>query len=239
MVMWADVEDLLDPTDPYAVTALETASWILYQLTGEKYQGIITTTEAYGGVPFGANIEPAVVNGKMYNLPTSGNKSSLGSWIGYGLNKLKLHLKHGPVRKVLEVVELGAVVPQSSYTLRDNSFIKKKNNLPWIMNDFTELLVTYEYGAKPPKAGKQAAIRLANEFLLFESNDDRCALPAAVTSIQRQGVSVTVLDPQEFLMQGRTGIYEVDLFIRTANPKKALKKSKLYVPGRVRGERIN
>lgn len=239
MVMWAEVEDLVNPNHPYSETALQTASWILYQLTGEKYQGVHTVTEAYGGSPMGSYVEPAVIDGKMYNLPTSSPRKNTGAWTGFADNKMKLHLKHTPVRNVLEVVELGGVVDPSKYTLRDNAFIKKNNNTPWLMNDYSELLVTYEYGAKPPTAGKQAAIRLANEFYLYETGDDQCALPASVTNIQRQGVTVTVLDPQEFLLQGRTGIYEVDLFIRTANPKKALKKSKLYVSGRPRGERIN
>ena len=235
MEPWASVDQLLDPQHPYAEISIQTASHILYKLTGEKFQGIHTTTEYFGGEQPSIQVEPIVVSGKMYNLPTTGT-SKYGPSV---VKDQKIYLRHRPVRKILEVVELGKVVDPSQYTLRDRHFLRKRNGMGWIINQFNELEVTYEYGALPPTAGVSAAITLADQLYLNEIGSEDCALPARVTSINRQGVNITALDPQEFLLEGRTGIYEVDLFIRTYNPNKAQKKSKLIIPGRVRGEKVN
>jgi hypothetical protein len=48
-----------------------------------------------------------------------------------------------------------------------------------------------------------------------------------------------MLDPQDFLDRGKTGIYEIDMFITSANPRGALKKPQVYVAGRPSGEKIN
>lgn len=235
MKPWATVDQLLDPTHVYAEISIQSASHILYKLTGEKFQGIHTTTEYFGGEAQSVDIQPVVISGGMYNLP-------LSSYSKYGpsfIKDQKIYLRHRPVRNIIEVVELGKVVDPTNYSLRDRHFLRKKNGMGWILNQFNELEVTYEYGALPPTAGVRAAITLADQLYLNEIGSDQCALPARVTSINRQGVNITALDPQEFLMNGRTGIYEVDLFIKTYNPNKAQKKSKLIVPGRVRGEKIN
>ena len=69
MELWGDVNDLLDPEHPKAEIYLRMASHILYVLTGEKFQGIKTTTEYFSGNVITETYAPAVVNGKMYNLP--------------------------------------------------------------------------------------------------------------------------------------------------------------------------
>lgn len=235
MKPWATVDQLLDPNHPYAEISIQTASHILYKLTGEKYQGIHETTEYFGGESQPFEIQPVVVSGKMYNLPIS-------SYSKYGpsfIKDQKIYLRHRPVRSIEEVVELGVVVDPSDYSLRDRHFLRKKNGMGWISNPFNELEITYVYGALPPKAGVRAAIKLADELYLNEIGSDDCALPSRITSINRQGVNITALDPQDFLLNGRTGLYEVDLFIKAYNPNKAQKKSKVIVPGRLRGEKVN
>lgn len=234
MKPWADVSDLINPSHPFAEISIEISSHILYILTGEKFQGIHTATEYFGGPQQSYQIEPNLIDGKMYNLPSSG-ESKYGPSI---VKDQKIYLRHRPVREVLEVVELGKVVDPTNYTLRDRHFIRRKNGQGWVANQMNELEVTYIYGALPPNAGIRAAIILANQLYLSEIDSDECALPTRITSIQRQGVSITALDPQDFLLEGRTGIYEVDLFIKTYNPNQAQKKSKIIVPGRIRGEKV-
>lgn len=236
MVLWASVDDLVDPDHPYAETALQMSSHILYQLTGEKFQGVHTTTEFYGSDSDITSISPQLVGGKMYNLPSGRNSRSSVAMIS-GASR-KLYLRHQPIRKILEIRELGRVLQPTEYSIRNNSFIMKNGASGWAFNSMQELEVTYEYGAVPPVAGVQAAIMFANQLLLAEMGDENCALPVRVSSIQRQNVNMTLLDPQEFLDSGRTGLYSVDLFIRTYNPNGAKKKSKLFVAGRPRGERV-
>lgn len=84
-----------------------------------------------------------------------------------------------------------------------------------------QLDVTYEYGSEPSKLLNRAIYALAAEFDLADNNDGNCRLPERVTSVNRQGVSWTLIDPQDFLDNGRTGIYEVDLAMRAIGSNRA------------------
>jgi hypothetical protein len=75
-----------------------------------------------------------------------------------------------------------------------------------------------------------AARRLAIEFVKLWEGDEECALPQRITSVSRQGVSYTILDQQDFLDELRTGIYEIDLYLKTANPDKARRPAKVFSP---------
>jgi hypothetical protein len=84
--------------------------------------------------------------------------------------------------------------------------------------------------------GKQAARILATEFIKLWSGDD-CALPQRVTSVTRQGVSYTILDSQDFLDDMRTGIYSIDLFLKSVNPDKARARARVFSPDVARARR--
>jgi hypothetical protein len=82
-----------------------------------------------------------------------------------------------------------------------------------------------------------AARTLAIEFAKLWSGDDDCALPQRVTSISRQGVSYTLLDSQDFIDDLRTGVYAVDLFLKSSNPDKARRRSRVFSPDSPRARR--
>lgn len=90
--------------------------------------------------------------------------------------------------------------------------------------------VTYTYGKQPPPLILRAIEVLATEIQKSIDGDTSCALPKRVTSITRQGVSMTILDPQKFFDEGRTGIYEVDLAIVTYNPTRAKARARVFSP---------
>jgi hypothetical protein len=62
-------------------------------------------------------------------------------------------------------------------------------------------------------------------------------LPQRVTSISRQGVSYTLLDSQDFIEELKTGIYAVDLFLKSVNPDKARARSRVFSPDVPRARR--
>ena len=62
-------------------------------------------------------------------------------------------------------------------------------------------------------------------------------MPQRVTSISRQGVSYTVLDNQDFIDELRTGLYVVDLFLKSTNPDKARAKARVFSPDVPRARR--
>jgi len=125
------------------------------------------------------------------------------------------------------------VVPLSDIAIFDYSYITSPDRCWRTCNDVE---VSYTFGAPPPVLGQMAARELANQYVLALTGDDACALPQRVTQVSRQGVSWTLLDPQDFLDKGLTGIYGVDLFLRTVNPHKAQMRSRVFSPDVPRGK---
>lgn len=89
--------------------------------------------------------------------------------------------------------------------------------------------ITLTYGRPVPALVKQAAATLACQFIKACMGQP-CQLPQRMTSLASQGVTVGFLDPQSFFAQGLTGIYLVDLAIKTFNPKGLQKQSSVYSP---------
>jgi hypothetical protein len=225
--LWISAADTIDPTGPYTDSAVHFASEVLYKLSGEKYTGIQSVTEVYTSQAAMSNYSPSVIGGQMYNLP----KLSEG--------QRNLRLRNTPVRAVSSVIHLGRELDPSEFSLRNNSYLVRQNALPWVLDPVHELSVSYTYGTPPPAAGKRAAIRLANELILSDRGSAACALPERISNVSRQGVSYTMLDPQEFISNGKVGIYEIDLFLAAVNPSKAKKRPKVFLPGATRAERVN
>jgi len=226
--LWISASDTIDPTGPYTESAVQFASFVLYKLSGEKYTGIQTVTEVYTSDLATSNItNPSLISGNMYNVPklTEGQRN--------------LRLRNTPVRSIVSLSYQGRELDPTEFSLRNNSYLVRQNSLPWVLDNVNELSVTYTYGAPAPLAGKRAAIRLANELILQEMGDAQCALPERVQSVARQGISFTVLDPQEFISNGKVGIYEIDLFLASVNPSKAKKRPKVFLAGGPRSERVN
>jgi hypothetical protein len=226
---WISAADTIDPTGPYTESAVQTASFVLYKLTAEKYTGVGTTTEVYTSDVSLSNVQTAtLINGNIYNLPKFTD-------VGHR----NLRLRQTPVRSVTSVKYRGRELDPSEYSLRNNSYLVRPNGIPWVLDPVYELEITYTHGTPPPAAGKRAAIRLANELILADMGSAKCSLPERITSVARQGVSYTVMDPQEFISNGKVGIYEIDLFLASVNPNKAKKRPKVFAPGSVRTERVN
>jgi len=226
--LWISAADTIDPNGPYTDSAVQYASFILYKLSAEKYTGIQTVTEVYTSEASLSTVtSPAVINGNVYNLPR------------FSEGQRNLRLRNTPVRSVQSITYMGRELAPTEFSLRNNSYLVRQNALPWVLDPVNELSITYTYGTPPPAAGKRAAIRLANELILADMGSSACALPERISSVSRQGVSYTVMDPQEFISNGKVGIYEIDLFLAAVNPNKAKKRPKVFSVDRPRGERIN
>jgi hypothetical protein len=209
--------------DQYAYEAIKIASQFLWALSGRKYDGIMTVTERY-------------VVGEDINAPHMSLIDPVQTILGINLQNMRrrgryngssLRLRGSPVRKIIAVRSFdGSIVDPSKYYLTNHSTLQAVIGAAWSPNNIE---VTYSYGSPPPAAGKMAARVLAKAFIdLFNDNDT--TLPARITSVARQGVTYTIIDAQDFLDNGRTGVYAVDLFLKSDNPSKALAKSKVFSP---------
>ncbi len=245
--LWTDVEELGVYADSdYAYEAVKTASYILWSMSGRKFSGTTTVTERYvsqydpylraGGSRL--QYQPTLINGQVENIPQGGfGRNSHRDFQGDGTSSYSRIRLRG--RKVVRIHSLrdmnGNIIDPSTYYLVDHSTVFGTPNATW---SAANVEVTYTYGSPPPTAGKAAARILATELVKLYENDDTCALPQRVTSIVRQGVTYTVLDNQAFVDELKTGIYAIDLFLKTANPDKARARSRVFSPDTPRARRI-
>ncbi len=246
--LWTNVEDLGSTyaDSDYAYDAVKTASYLLWAMSGRKYSGTTTVTERYVSIfdPYlraGASIltyVPTLIDGDVQNLRLGG--SGLygdDDYLGDGTSSnTRIRLRGRKVVKIHTVRDIdGNIIDPSQYYLVEHSTLLAAPGASWTPSNVE---VTYTYGTPPPTAGKNAARMLAIELVKLYEGDDTCALPQRVTSISRQGISYTVLDNQDFIDDLRTGLYAVDLFLKTSNPDKARARARVFSPDVPKARRI-
>jgi hypothetical protein len=217
-------EDLED--SEYAYEACKSASFLMWGLSGRKFGGLLTVTEVYA-----AN-SGHIPRNLLFRAQTQSNL--LGELIRRDDPQgTIIRLKGKPVDSVSSV-KFG---PERRELSDDEYFVANSMTLVLLRPISGEIEVTYQYGHMPPMAGRMAARTLAQQFALLWEGSEDCELPSRVSSVTRQGVSYTILDQQDFIAELRTGVYAVDLFLKTVNPDKARRKSKVFSPDIPRGTR--
>ena len=221
---WIRAEDTAFPESQYAQMAVEYATYVLYRLTAEKFAGIATATDTYVSDSRTATLADPVSTSALQNIPAIG----IPDRIQY---PQRLYLRGTPVHEVTSVKYGDKLLDDEDYALYNRRFLKLRNGVQWdYFCDQKGITVTYSYGMMPPKAGVLAAQTLANELLILMGegrSGAECRIPERVRSVSREGLSFDMVDPQEFMDDGRTGIWEIDLFIRTANPSRAKKPPRI------------
>jgi len=91
------------------------------------------------------------------------------------------------------------------------------------------LHIVYEVSSTLPPGSSAVAAALAGEYL-NASQGKPCALPERVTNVSRQGVSWTILDPQDFLEKGLTGIASVDHWLSAARHGNPVPRPRVIEP---------
>ena len=234
--LWITPEELGDYAESeFAYEAAKAASNLLWALSGRKFSGTATVTERYVCVNrlyrYGSSIRntsPQLMAGEVYNIPTRDLDFMYDMTSDGSSPSRRVKLRGRPVQKIYTIRNrVGEIVDPSSYYLVDHSTIQAAQGVTWIPCDIE---VTYSYGIEPPTLGKMAARTMALEFAKLWNGDDDCILPQRVTSISRQGVSYTLLDSQEFIDDMRTGLYAVDMFLKSVNPDKARARSRVFSP---------
>jgi len=241
--LWVLPEDMGDFSyTEYSLEAAQTASNLLWAMSGRKYMGETIVTERYTCTlknhRLGPSIKtnsPVLFGGDVYNIP-SGDYDEYSELTADGMSPdSRVRLRGRPVTRIISMrSRTGLILDPSSYYLVDHSTIHIKAGTPWTP---CNVEVTYAYGIPVPVAGKMAARKLAIEFARLWSGDEDCELPQRVTSVSRQGVSYTILDNQEFIDELRTGLYEIDLFLKVVNPDNARRKAKVFSPDQPRARK--
>lgn len=143
----------------------------------------------------------------------------------------------GPVAAVTEVRVDGVVLDEDAYRLdvyRGIPVLVRIDGEPWPecqdmdadADEVGAFVIVYQPGELLPLAGQLAAGELACEFAKSCVGAE-CALPQALSSLSRNGVEVTVADPETILDAGRTGLSNVDLWIKMVNPAGLTQRSRV------------
>lgn len=141
----------------------------------------------------------------------------------------------GPVHQLLGMDVEGTEVALSSLVL-DGDRLYRRDGLPWPDQNLARpsgeegtWAVRYLRGEPVPAGGNRMVGLLAAEFI-SACTTGRCQLPRRTTQVQRQGVTVTMVDPQDIYASGATGLTEVDLWIRAHNPHRMTQRSTVWSP---------
>lgn len=256
---WATETDLDECCETSATSAQKTdallaASEILYALSGRQYFGLCQETVR----PCGNGPALPTFTWSRWTYPWTPVKYG-GTWLNLGpvcgchvtyecacKGIPQVHLGRHDVTQIFEVNIDGTILSSANYRLDHGRWLVRTDGELWpccqdLSVDIGETgswYIELEYGTPVPQMGVNAATKLACELAKACSGGD-CDLPERVTSIVRQGVSMTLIDPQEFLTEGRTGLYEVDLFLAAVNPAGLARRGTAWSPEvRGRGRRV-
>lgn len=146
----------------------------------------------------------------------------------------RIHLSGRPVTEIVSVTDLRAGDDVTAEAvLYNRTFLVLSDTCPGEARCTVGVdgcvEVEYEYGSEPPAPVLQAIEDLCAEMTLAESGEP-CRLPERVTSVNRQGMSWTLIDPQDFLDKGRTGLPSVDMVIATYNSPGARARARVFSP---------
>jgi hypothetical protein len=222
-----------------AQRCLDSAAEILYGLSGRQF-GLCELTVrpcrvacSDPSTQIGYRWIPALVGGQWTNVSCSSCKNTCSC-----TRVCEVRLP-GPIASISEVKLNGEVLESTEYRVDNgNSLVRTSGDECWpTCQDMTAdsdkantWEITYLRGLPIPSAGMTALGELACELCLGCLGDTCCALPKRVTQLNVDGASMALLDPMTFLKDGRTGLYLVDLWLQSVNPKSLARAPAILSP---------
>lgn len=204
-------DDCVDGTVPLVYKfsdeeLLLAASNILYSRTGFKWAGVC----AYA-------VWPCIDN-------CTSDQHACATCVRYDAVQL-------PSQRVVEITEVnegGVTLDPSDYRL-EVSTVVRLDGKRWQRNTFglpgattgIETVITYTAGEAPPIEGVIAAAALADE--MKEACNGTCKPDSKLASYSRRGVSVELVDLEELMKTGATGIPAVDRFIAAWGERRSMR----------------
>lgn len=197
MQCFADLGDLTEERAALVRSAVDTATMILWALTGRQF-GVCPTI--FPVAPDGCRpvCVPVLWNGKWYNTPQ-----------GDGVCRT-VDLP-GPVYWIDRVVDVDG--KDLAASILGTGGVRVFGGVA--SRGFT---VEYRRGLPVPSGAGRMVGRLASQRYLQCLGDKKCELPTNTTSVSRQGVTVQMADPAEVIGQGMVGLPDVDAWVRAVNP---------------------
>lgn len=244
------------PTD-LQIAAKTYARLVLWAATGRRFGLCTVTVRPCGrycsGADDGLGINGYYWNGEGFFVPYMFNGLWRNCWCGFGTGCLSCRpdcqvYLDGPVNAIISVTQDGALVDPATYRVDNNTWLVRthdaSDNDCWILRqDFNKgitaintLQVVYQKGVPVPPALVRAGGELACEWAKA-CLGQACRLPQRVTSISRQGVTVSLADVDALLMNNLTGIPTVDNIIHAFNPYHIQSRMQVVSPDIPQGRR--
>lgn len=233
--------------DPGTVqSSITVASQILFFLSGRQYPGVCEDTVRPCARPRHPRWRDWAPQGWVQTWRHSG--WGWADWIpgvsdgGCG-HISTVGLGAYPIVEIVEVLVDSAVVAASAYRVVDDRWLMRVDGDGWPAcqdlaadptTDPDTFSVEFTHGTPPPDMGELAAAVLACELVKSVNGDDTCRLSRRARSITREQVTAVLLDPGSIVTDGRTGIYEVDLFLEAVNPGRSRRRAAVYTPEMIR-----
>lgn len=224
---------------------VDSATEILYYTSGQQFG--ICQTSFRPCLPIGCSCADAY--GAPSGYSTGGTSQANPSTCGCRVPQVDCGALF-PVNRVLSVHFNGISQPVADFHIDNYRYIVRNDGgrFPYcnVMFDVATAAVNaeeeapfevaVEFGYLPPKLGKIAALGMACE-LAGAFSGASCALPDRVISYTRQGLTAQIASPQDLLQAGQTGVYAVDVFLRTYNPLKLQSSAFVWSPDTRQGGR--
>lgn len=230
----AKVKADLGITDEQWLLPLQLAGEILWMLSGRRWLGEgCEETVTVRSVAEGRGLWPYSRTWGACGCWSFGTWS--GGWLWPPADFTGAHISR-PVAIKLPRSEVSAVTSVviggdtfTDFELTKDAWLRRSDGQGWpVCGD--ETVITYQFGTPPPAGGVAACVTLATEIARDMYGLDGCNLPQRVTSISREGVTMTVIDPMQFLDKKRTGLPSVDMWLISVNPDARTQRARVWSP---------
>lgn len=212
----------MDENDPHVLDAIADASLLLYYWTGRTYGTCTTTLRLCRSCNCSGTCGCGV------------NSIDLGLWPVVGLQSVRYDgvlqdLADFHIDEFHYLVRSG---PQDPWPTCTNMWAETGGPYDSEDPEYGHVFeVTFDYGIDIPSILERAARALACELLSSACGAEQaCKLPERVTSVARRGLTMEVASSNDLLRDGMTGIYVVDLAVKTLNPSKLQSPSFIWSP---------
>ena len=203
----------MSDTDDALLDAIDDASLALYYLTGKQFHGTAKATLRPCGADCACgHCQPHAVNLRLW--PIIDLCSIRYEGVTYDTPEEIAAIWHVDEYRYLVRNDGEPVITrQNHHAIVGSSQDDEHSDGGWVFE------VSFTHGLPTPKLLKRATRALACELLTAAAGGP-CRLPERVTGVSRQGISMEVASADDFLRDGLTGLYQVDLAIKTFNPAK-------------------
>jgi hypothetical protein len=152
----------------------------------------------------------------------------------------KVRLGTEPIVAVTKVTIDGVDLDEDAYRVDDAAWLVRIDDDVWPrcqdmeadMGEVGTWEVEFQFGRPLDAAGTLAAALFTCQVGKQILGDDDCELPAGTTTASRDGVTVNIIDAEEAIASGKTGIQLVDFWLASVCPQGPDPGQGAFDPGR-------